>query len=369
MDAGVNHFLDNFSPSGRGQLLSHVIHQDLADGDYLFREGDPADGVCLVLEGQVDIVKTAGDREQIFTCFQPGDFLGEVAVLDGHGRSTDARAHGPTRIARIPKKQLLEVLQTEPVGVTMHLFQNVLTHLRNTNDLFVQEVVRKEKLSLVGEMASSLMHDLRNPLQCIHLASELITMTHSDEDTLKCCHKIRLQCDRVVSMASELLEFSRGQAKLELARTDTGTFLQRFIDLNEDYFRQTGLKFNVEAEPAEIEIDSMRLLRVLQNLISNAVEAIGTKAGGRVDIRAWVADGIFNLAVADNGPGIPDAVKDRLFEPFFTYGKKSGTGLGMAIVKSIVEAHRGNITFETIAGKGTQFLVQMPQDTGSPSLP
>ncbi len=361
MDARENRFLEGFTPEGRERLMSQMVSVELPAGAYLFHEGDPADGVCLVLDGEVEIVKTASNREKVLGCFHAGDFLGEVAVLDGFGRSTDARARTAAVIATIPATPLLEVLDAEPVSLTLGLFQNVLTHLRNTNDLFVQEVVRKEKLSLVGEMASSLMHDLRNPISGIHLAADLITMNHTDDETVHCCDKIRLQCDRLVAMASELLEFSRGETRLDLNRTDTNAFLQRFVTLNEDYFKRTGLGFNIKAEPAPIEIDSMRLLRLVQNLVSNAVDALASKPGGCIDVKAWVRDSIFYLTVKDNGPGIPEAIRDRIFEPFVTHGKKNGTGLGMAIARNVVSAHRGTLTFTTELGKGTEFLVQIPQ--------
>jgi len=369
MDAQNNRFLEGFSPSGRDCLVSYMVQQDLAPGDYLFREGDTANGVCLVLKGQVEIVKVAGTSEKVLGCFDEGDYFGEVAVLDGYGRSTDARARVEASIATIPSAVLFEVLDKEPVALTLGLFQNVLNHLRRTNDLFVQEVVRKEKLSLVGEMASSLMHDLRNPIAGIHLASDLITMNHTDDETVHCCNNIRLQCDRVVAMAGELLEFSRGESKLDLNQTDTGAFLKQYITLNEEYFRTTGIKFSMEADPAPIEIDSMRLLRLLQNLVSNAVDALGTKSGGHIDVRARVTDGIFYLKVRDNGPGIPDAVKDRIFEPFVTHGKKGGTGLGMAIAKSVVKSHRGTIAFITAAGEGTEFIVRLPQNSTCDAIP
>src|SRR5476651_38509 len=220
MDVRANRFLEGFSPGGRERLIGHLVYQELVAGEYLFREGDPAEGVCLLLEGQVEVVKAAGEREQILACFEPGDFLGEVAVLDGQGRSTDARARGAASIAWIPTVNLFEVLLTEPVTLTLHLFQNVLVLLRKTDHLYVQEVVRKEKLSLIGEMAGSLMHDLRSPVQVILSSVDVIRMNHSDAETVDCCEKMHLQCDRLVAMAGELLEFSRGETKLHLERTD-----------------------------------------------------------------------------------------------------------------------------------------------------
>ena len=136
MDARANRFLKDFSSAGRERLMGRLVYQELADGEYLFREGDPAEGICLVLEGRVEIVKTAGDREKILAFFEADEFLGEIAVLDGQGRSTDARARGPASIAWIPTADLLEELVTEPVTVTLQLFQHVLAMVRTTASTF-----------------------------------------------------------------------------------------------------------------------------------------------------------------------------------------------------------------------------------------
>jgi signal transduction histidine kinase len=241
----------------------------------------------------------------------------------------------------------------------------VLSLLRRTNDLYVHEVVRKEKLSLIGEMANALMHDLRTPVQVILSSVDLIRLTHSDPEIDDCCNKMQLQCDRLTAMASELLEFSRGETKLNLDRTDTTTLLRQFAAFNEDTFRPPGVLFNIEDEPAEIEVDSMRLLRVLQNLANNAAEALNSKPGGRVDVRAWVRDSMLFISVRDNGPGIPVEMRHRMFEPFATFGKRGGTGLGLAIVKNVITAHRGKISFESEVGQGTEFLIRVPQDSAS----
>jgi signal transduction histidine kinase len=365
MVAHANRFLERFTRHGRERLVNHLLYQKVSAGDYLFREGDPADGMCLLVGGEVEIVAKAGHRDEILTLCQPGDYFGEVGVLDGHGRSTDARARGEVTVALIPAEILLEVLTTEQVSLTLGLFQTVLNHLRRSNKLFTQEVVRKEKLSLVGEMASSLMHDLRNPIAGIHLAADLVTMNHSDAETVHCCNNIRLQCDRVVAMAGELLEFSRGESKLSLGRTDTSAFLKQFTTLNDEYFRRTGIRFTFTAEPGPIEVDSMRLMRLLQNLVQNAVDAIGAKSGGHIDVYVGVQDDSFYIIVSDNGPGIPEAIRDRVFEAFVTYGKKGGTGLGMAIAQNVVTAHGGSITFETETGVGTKFIVKLPQFASS----
>jgi signal transduction histidine kinase len=331
MDARANRFLENFSDPGRERLLGHLVYEELAAGEYLFHEG-------------------------------------EIAVLDRNGRSTDALARSPVSLARVPAAELFKVLETEPVAVTLDLFKTVLARLRVTNQLYVQEVVHNEKLSLIGEMAGSLMHDLRNPVQVILSAAEMIQLTHSDPATADRCEKVRLQCDRLGTMAGELLEFSKGESTLHLGRTDTKELLEQFKVFNQDFLESAGVHFHFEADAAEVEIDSMRLQRVLQNLVTNSVEALGSQKGGRVEVRASVSDSILHLAVGDNGPGLPEEIRARVFEPFVTHGKKGGTGLGMAIVRNIIVGHRGVISFETAAGKGTRFLAKIPQDAASPAV-
>jgi signal transduction histidine kinase len=360
MDASDHPFLQGFAGPARETLLGSMVRENYPEGACLFRQGDAADGVYLVLTGQVEIVRVAGKQEKILDTISSGDYFGEVAVLDGRGRSTAARASGATTIARIPGPVLLKVLATGPGALTRALLQHVLTHLRKATDLVIAEVVHKEKLSLVGEMASSLMHDLRTPVTSIRLSADLIDTTSSQGKIPKWCGGIRLQCDRLVEMAAELMEFSRGESRLALSRVSTGKFIEQFKALNEGCLNPGGMEFQFDADDAEIEIDVMRMQRVLQNLVTNAIEALHATPSPRLDIRAWVQDATFHLAVKDNGPGIPEAIQGHIFEPFVTHGKSKGTGLGMAIVRNIVGAHGGTITFETAPHRGTTFLVSLP---------
>jgi len=107
--------------------------------------------------------------------------------------------------------------------------------------------------------------------------------------------------------------------------------------------------------------EKAKLFRVFQNLIGNAIEAIG-EGRGHVEIEGTVRgeDGVVEITIKDNGSGIPEAIRGRFFEPFVTFGKSGGTGLGSAIVKSIIDAHNGDIRFETETGKGTAFFVTLP---------
>jgi len=157
------------------------------------------------------------------------------------------------------------------------------------------------------------------------------------------------------------MEFSRGESRLAVTPINVMAFLDQFKALNEEFLHPPGIEIVFKAEPVEIEIDVMRMQRVLQNLVTNAIEALQQTAKARIAIEAWVEDSTFRLSVEDNGPGIPEGIQSRIFEPFVTHGKSKGTGLGMAIVRNIVTAHGGTITFETAHDRGTTFLISLPQ--------
>jgi signal transduction histidine kinase len=361
MEPSDHQFLEGFTPVGRQQLLQSVTRENYRDGAYLFREGDAADGVYLLLEGRVEILRTAGCGEKMLHSILPNDYFGEVAVLDGGGRSTSARASGTTSIAKISGATLIEVLSAGPGTATLNLFQHVLPQLRRATDQVVREVVHREKLSLVGEMANSLMHDLRGPVSNIRLSADLIEGTSREKEISKWCDGIRLHCDRLVGMTAELMDFSKGESHLSLTRTTTIDFIELFKSLNEIYFVQSGIEINFDSQEGVIVIDILRVQRLLQNLITNAVEALCKTHHPVIEVKSWVNDSTFHLKVHDNGPGIPSAIRNQIFEPFVTSGKSKGIGLGMAIVRNIVTAHGGSISFESQPDQGTSFVVSLPQ--------
>jgi len=106
------------------------------------------------------------------------------------------------------------------------------------------------------------------------------------------------------------------------------------------------------------------LLRVLQNLVGNAIDGCDERSDGKVRIEVRDRKENIEIIISDNGKGIPEQIRNNLFDPFVTYGKTGGTGLGTAIVKSIVEAHKGRIRFETTTSQGTSFFIQLPKAQG-----
>jgi signal transduction histidine kinase len=131
--------------------------------------------------------------------------------------------------------------------------------------------------------------------------------------------------------------------------------------LNRHGFRERRVQFQFDPTSIRLPLDSARMSRVFQNLISNAVEAMPPETGGHIALAARRATpDTVEIAIRDDGNGIPEHIRGSLFEPFVTAGKRKGLGLGMAIVKNIVVAHGGSIRFETETGKGTTFYLTLP---------
>lgn len=344
-----------------GVLASHAEVRRFERDGVVFEEGSNSDGFFLVLSGEVAFQKRMDDGQvRTISYSRVGDYFGEIGVLTGHSRSLRAVATDETVIARIPADALVNYLRHLP-GPLENLFQSVVKHLHDTTTHYLQDIVRQEKLAMVGSMMNSIIHDFKNPFCLISLGAQMIAQAHQDERTRKLCTSITDQVDRMVAMATELAEFSRGQHQLKRARVFVPDMLRHFQVLNAPFFEHAKVRLSIVAPEAWIEVESAKILRVLQNLVANAIEAMDdrpgeVRIGGRVNVRQRFV----TLTVEDNGDGIPEPIRGRFFEPFVTHGKSGGTGLGSAIAKSIVEAHGGSISFQTETGRGTTFQIRLP---------
>jgi signal transduction histidine kinase len=187
----------------------------------------------------------------------------------------------------------------------------------------------------------------------------------SDAETVRIYEEMLAELKRVNVILYRLLESGR-PAPLRLARTDLGRLLEETSELLRPSLRRQKVELSTEAAaglPA-LELDPAKIRQVLVNLIQNAAEAIDPALGqgGRITVRAsgFPAEAAVVIAVEDNGPGIAPDQLANVFEPFFTT-KFTGTGLGLAISKSLVEQHGGRIEVTSELGKGTSFLLILPE--------
>lgn len=170
---------------------------------------------------------------------------------------------------------------------------------------------------------------------------------------------ISQEAHRLASMAQDVMDYARGSITTQKRRVQLAAFLGRAELTLKPYFSRAGSRFTIRCETdEEVLIDPDRFLRVLVNIAANAAHVLGPD--GWFEISAERIGRKHVLGLRDNGPGIPLSIRETLFEPFVTAGKSEGTGLGMAISKSIVEAHGGSIRFETREGQGTVFIIEIP---------
>src|SRR5216684_2246063 len=229
--------------------------------------------------------------------------------------------------------------------------------------------LRAERLEAVAELSSSLAHEIKNPLASIRSSVEQLgraKRVNADEKFLTSL--VVRETDRLSRLLSEFLDFSRVRATecrpLDLQAVATAAI--RLVREHPDCPAEAVI--DLKGEPTPMEGDEDLLHRVVSNLVLNAVQASGK--GARVVVRtgrpaahelpggAGIENPVF-LTVTDNGPGIPEALWARLFEPFVT-GRAGRTGLGLAIVQRAVEAHRGLVLVDSPPGRGTTFTVFLP---------
>jgi signal transduction histidine kinase len=224
-----------------------------------------------------------------------------------------------------------------------------------------EELLHAERLATIGRMASSISHDLRHPLTAILAYAEFLAERNLDEaERNDLYQEIRVAVNEMTELIGSLLEFSRARDALQMVFGNVEDTLKNAIQIvrAQPEFRGANIALTCEG-PTEGWFDPKKLQRVFQNLLLNACEAAPPDTG-RIEVKTRQTPQGLEIRVIDNGPGIPEAIRDKLFRPFVSYGKTHGTGLGLAVVQKIVQDHGGNVRAESSAGEGATFELTLP---------
>ncbi|NIM65842.1 MAG: hypothetical protein GTO51_07635 [Candidatus Latescibacteria bacterium] len=221
------------------------------------------------------------------------------------------------------------------------------------------QMERSQKLSLVGQLAAGVAHEIKNPLASIKGAADILTdddTSHADREEFK--GLLQNEIRRIDATVAEFLEFARPKEtrleKLDLTKTVEATLRQI-----EAQARREGLSIETDLhEGVVVNGDGEKLHQIVLNLILNAIQASQEGNTIRVSLIDRNTNGA-QLVIADTGVGIAASDMEHIFEPFFTT-RSSGTGLGLAVVKDIVDSHSGEITIESKVGRGTKVTVTLP---------
>ncbi|MFB3920987.1 MAG: PAS domain-containing sensor histidine kinase [Terriglobia bacterium] len=232
-----------------------------------------------------------------------------------------------------------------------------------------EELLHAERLATIGRMASSISHDLRHPLTAILAYAEFLSEGRLDEAQRKDLYdEIRGAVNQMTDLIASLLEFSRARDALQMVYGNVENTLKNAIQIVQAQpdFRRVNVTLKCEGS-TEGWFDPKKLQRVLQNLLLNACEAVSPDTG-KIEVQTRQTSHGLEIRVLDNGPGIPEPIRDNLFRPFVSYGKTHGTGLGLAVVQKIVQDHGGRVRVES-SSEGTSFELTLPLTVPAGSAP
>lgn len=221
-----------------------------------------------------------------------------------------------------------------------------------------EELIRQERISTIGRLATSIVHDLRNPLASIYGGAEMMMDGHLSEAQLKRVAANVYRSSRAINeLLQELVDVSRGRTRTpEMCRLSE--VIAAASETQSGPAEQHGVRIDSAIDPAiELPLERTRIERVFLNLIGNAVEAMPN--GGCVEIRAERREGCVLVRVDDTGPGIPPSVRRHLFQPFASAGK-NGLGLGLALSRQTLLDHGGDLWAEEPESPGARFCLRLP---------
>ncbi len=245
----------------------------------------------------------------------------------------------------------------DEVGEVVGAFDRMRRSLRTTQ----QKLLESERLATIGVLASSISHDLRHSLTGIVANAEFLCESDLNRTQREDLYQdIRFAADQMSELIESLVELSRTRAPLNWKYGDVSEVVQRAISAVRVHpgWQRVQLTLSSEGQ-TEAWFDEKKLQRVFYNLVLNACEAVQPD-NGRVEVAVRRGAEQVHIWVRDNGNGIPQGIRETLFQPFISSGKHNGTGLGLAVVQKIVHDHGGEITVESTSADGTVFTLALP---------
>ena len=251
----------------------------------------------------------------------------------------------------------LPVRGGDEVAEVTGTFDRMRKNLQKTQ----RELLDAERLATIGRMASSISHDLRHSLAAVMANAEFLcesNLTPGQREDLYA--EIRIAVDQMTDLIESLLEFSRTRESLRPSYGDVRSAVDRAVQGVKAHPEFQRIRIRISGEGStEGWFDFKKLERALLNLLLNACEVVPAESG-KIDIELRRKGESLEIRIEDNGPGIADAVRDRLFEPFVSHGKENGTGMGLTVVQKILQDHGGDVAVEQTSASGTTFRINIP---------
>ena len=389
-------FLDGLDESDRGELAAASSHRRVAAGEVVFREGDEADGLYLVVSGLVSVYRhdEAGTELQLST-HGAGEMFGELALLEGGRRSASVRAIEDTRMVVIGREAFLALVTRRP-AVALRFLSALSQRVRERSELALREEAARREIELQAEvdrhrtltqMVAGVAHELNTPLGTANTAADIVakrldaealtTAVAEDraarlaiEDAREAAGLLVRNIARANHLVTTFKQVSVQQSTDRVETVELGRLVEDIVDLFRIDARRVGLTVQIVDHRPDRATPwtghTAHLTQVVLNLLGNVARYAYSEPGGVAEVHLADAelDGApaASIAVQDHGAGIPIADQQHVFEPFFTTGRsKGGSGLGLSIVRTLVrDALGGTIELQSNPGAGTRFTVTLP---------
>lgn len=338
-----------FSMEELADFLEKAAEMQVAKGVILFHEGDPGQEMYIVLRGMIKVFH--GNR--VIDIVKPGEYFGEMAIIENQPRSASVAVLEESLLLQVPFAVFQEYFSRQPKSLVA-MMRTLSQRIRRDLEILGQEY----------EQINIMVHDMKNLLTPFHLLEVMERTVPGLAGNRYLACMVKARGDLLILMENALAQAKRLHIETPI-RTDS--LDQLLVDLQESAWvvhpdiGGRGLWVKVTGSLPEFPFSSLGLCRVLSNLVLNAAQA--SEAGGCITIALSREGDEVVVKVIDHGHGIPEEVRDKIFQPHFTT-KADGNGIGLISCKQIIEdTHRGNLAFESTPGQGTTFTIRLPFST------
>lgn len=366
--------------------LDHILElmqrREYDSGETVIAESELGENFYILCNGQLKVTKQIeADQEEVLNIIRrSGELFGEMSLVEDKPRSAAVVAESTSEVLSISKEGFLSLVNKFP-HFTLAVARSISNYLRETDKTLIaaleeknrrleatiteleetrQALVDSERLSMIGRMAATIIHDLKNPMTTIGGFAQLLQLKDPAREEVKdFASMINRQVEQFSATAQELLTYAKGSTETELVEHALTPVLQESLMGISFALAQKKMKLVTEfTYEGALKLDKSRFPRIIENLASNAMDAMSE--GGTVTVSSRLAGDQVEIRVADDGPGMDPEIMSLIFQEFFTHGKDRGTGLGLAITQTITEEHQGEISVESSPGEGTVFTILFP---------